>query len=140
MGCMKIVGLDIGDQWTGTAISDAIGMFARPLKTVVTTDLVPFLQELLTKEKIGSLVVGIPVTMKGTESEQTKKVKIFVQDLQKKIAIHSWIFWDERLSSQHAQKLKHAKTKADKIQSHSVAAAFILGSYLDHLSLLKKVE
>ena len=36
---MKILCLDLGDQWTGMAISDALGMFARPYQTVESAKL-----------------------------------------------------------------------------------------------------
>jgi putative Holliday junction resolvase len=127
---MKIVGLDIGDVWTGTAISDALGMFARPLQTVETKNLIYFLQEFLAKEKIEKIVVGHPRTMKGTSSDQTKKVEATKNELEKLFAHISFILWDERLSSQRAGTLKKGHTKEDKIKSHSIAAAFILQSYL----------
>jgi len=36
---------------------------------------------------------------------------------------------DERLTSKQADQIKQAKTKEDKIKSHSIAAALILRSY-----------
>jgi putative Holliday junction resolvase len=130
---MKIVGLDIGDQWTGIAISDALGMFARPHKTVPANTLATFLTEFLTQERIGTIVIGYPKTMRGTISEQTKKVEETKASLEAQFPNVTWILWDERLSSKRADALKSARTKEEKLQSHAVAAAFILSSYLDHL-------
>ena len=70
---MKTVALDIGNKWTGSAISDALGMFARPYKTVATKELEDFITQLLKTETISTIVIGYPKTMKGKESEQTKK-------------------------------------------------------------------
>ncbi|MCX5922888.1 MAG: Holliday junction resolvase RuvX [Candidatus Dependentiae bacterium] len=128
---MKIVGLDIGDQWTGTAISDALRMFARPYKTTPTKDLIPFLETVLAQEPVTKIVIGYPKTMRGTVSDQTKKVEAAKEKLEQHFPNITWILWDERLSSKRAQTLKAAKTKEEKIQSHSVAAAFILSSYLE---------
>jgi putative Holliday junction resolvase len=132
---MKFFALDIGDVWTGTAISDTLRMFARPYQTVETKDLLPFLHELLKKEMIAKVVVGYPRTMRGTASEQTKKVEEVKATLEKEFPHAIFVFWDERLSSKRADALKKAKTKDDKIKSHSVAAAFILESFLQFVSL-----
>ena len=45
-----------------------------------------------------------------------------------------WQLLDERLSSKQADQLKRAKTKEEKIHSHSIAAAFILKTYLKFLN------
>jgi putative Holliday junction resolvase len=132
---MKILALDLGDAWVGTALSDALGMFARPYETVATADIEKFLTELLVKEPITTIVVGYPKTMRGTESEQTKKVIEFAKQLEHKFPTVTWKLWDERLSSKRAGELKKTKNAADKKKSHSVAAAFILSSYLEFLSL-----
>jgi putative Holliday junction resolvase len=137
---MKILGLDIGDVWTGTALSDALGITARPHKTAETNKLVAFLTDLFKQENINTVVVGYPKTMKGTESDQTKKVVATKELLEKKFPEKTWALWDERLSSKRADSLKHARTKEEKIKSHSVAAAFILGSYLDYLAFNRQEE
>ncbi len=129
---MKILGLDIGDRWTGIAISDALAMLARPLKTVSSHELDTTIQELIESESIGTIVVGYPKTMRGTESEQTKKVKQQAAHLEKAFPKIEWVLWDERLTSQHAAKLKRVKTKEDKLQSHSIAASLLLSSYLNY--------
>ncbi|MDR3550361.1 MAG: Holliday junction resolvase RuvX [Candidatus Babeliales bacterium] len=128
---MKIVGLDLGDQWVGTAISDSLGMFARPYQTTTPKELEEFLTKLFAQESISKVVIGYPKTMKGTVSEQTKKVEDAKEKLAALFPAITFILWDERLSSKRADSLKHAKTKEDKIKSHSVAAAFILSSYLE---------
>lgn len=128
---MKILALDLGDKHTGTAISDALGMFARPYQTTPTENLTPFLQDLFTKENIDTLIIGHPKTMRGTKSEQTLKVEAQFEELQKLFPDKKFIFWDERLTSKSAEQHKKSKTKEDKIMSHSLAAAIILSSYLD---------
>jgi putative Holliday junction resolvase len=128
---MKIVGIDIGDQWTGIAISDSLGFVARPYKTVKTSDLEPELEQLIKKESITKIVVGYPKTLRGTASEQTKKVEAQTEKLRIKLPEITWILWDERLSSKRAQTLHQAKTKEEKLHSHAIAAAFILTSYLE---------
>ena len=130
---MKIVALDIGDVWTGSALSDALGMLARPYQTIATKELEPFLNQLFAQEKIGTVVVGHPTTLRGTASVQTTKVEQLKAQLEQLFPSYSWILWDERLTSQQAQTMKPAKTPEDKRKAHSIAAALILRSYLDYL-------
>lgn len=131
---MKTVALDVGDVWTGSAISDELGITARPYQTVKSPDLISFLHNLIETEPIGTIVVGYPKTMGGTESEQTKKVVTRKNELEGLFPQVTWVLWDERLSSKQASGLKKTKTKDDKIASHSVAAAIILTSYLMYAS------
>jgi putative holliday junction resolvase len=128
--CMKIVALDLGDQWIGSALSDSQGILAKPYKTVPIKQLEAFLRDLFTQEKLSTVIIGYPKTMRGTESQQTHKVIAFKDKLQKKFPEILFILWDERLSSKRAEGLKKTSSEKAKMQSHSIAAAFILESYL----------
>lgn len=130
---MKILALDLGDRWIGTALSDASRIIARPYKTVELENLVTFLTELFTKEKINTVIVGKPQTFRGTESEQTKKIIAQKENLELLFPACSWIFWEERLTSKHAKSMTQQKQK-DEL--HSVAAALILDSYLTYLRFI----
>jgi putative holliday junction resolvase len=134
---MKILALDIGDRWVGSAISDPLGMLARPYKTVKANELNDFLTSTLSTESIETIVVGYPKTMRGTESDQTKKIVEQVEQLKKQFPAISWQLWDERLTSKMASGIKKEKTKEDKLKGHSVAAALILESYLSYLHIQK---
>lgn len=131
---MKVAALDIGDVWTGVALSDALKITANPYETVRSKDLLSFLKTFIDQEPISTIIVGNPKTMKGTESQQTKKVHALFDSLKQDFPTVEWKLWDERLSSKFAQSTKKAKTKDDKIHSHAIAAAFILSSYLSFLS------
>jgi putative pre-16S rRNA nuclease len=81
---MIILALDIGDVWTGSAISDPLGITATPYQTVKTIQLEDFLHKTIAKEKLEHIVVGYPKTLKGTESDQTKKIVAHKELLEKK--------------------------------------------------------
>ncbi|KKP23801.1 MAG: hypothetical protein SZ59_C0003G0025 [candidate division TM6 bacterium GW2011_GWF2_28_16] len=138
---MKILALDLGDKWVGSAISDALGISCKPYKTVEPENLEKFLVDTIKEYDIETVLIGKPTTFTGTESDQTKKIINSAKELEIKInnkfnnAI-KFILWDERLSSKRAENLSigKIKTKEDKIKSHSIAAAFILQTYLDKLS------
>ncbi|GMU19317.1 MAG: hypothetical protein AMXMBFR12_05090 [Candidatus Babeliales bacterium] len=137
---MKLLALDIGDVWTGTALTDALGMFAKPYQTIETKNVSSTLQDIFSKEKIQKIIIGYPRTMRGTVSEQTKKVEDIKALLEKEFPDKTFIFWDERLSSKRADLLKRAQTKEDKIKSHSIAAAFILENYLQFTRVIQEEE
>lgn len=137
---MKLLALDIGDVWTGIAISDPLGMFARPFKTVSTEKIIPSLHEIIEQEGIKRIVVGYPKTMRGTQSAQTQKVITQTEKLKQEFSNVEWILWDERLTSKMAGKITSRKTKEEKLQVHSVAAAYILSSYLEFLTAQKSLE
>ncbi|MFC1843056.1 Holliday junction resolvase RuvX [Candidatus Dependentiae bacterium] len=136
---MRILALDIGDKWTGSAISDPLGILARPYKTVETNEIEIFLSETIGSEKIEKIIVGYPKTMRGTESEQTKKIKELKEKLEKTFDLVEWQLWDERFSSKRAASVKKARTKEEKIFSHSIAASFILDSYLTFIHTQKSL-
>ncbi len=132
---MKILALDIGDVWTGIAISDVSGRFARPYKTVMTRELESCLGTILTEEKIETVVVGNPVTMRGAHSEQTHKTRAMFERLKATFSAISWFLWDERLSSKRASSCPRTsplRTKDEKLMVHARAAAFILTLYLEY--------
>lgn len=135
---MKLLALDIGDVWTGTALTDALGMFAKPYQTIETKNVSSALQDIFSKEKIQKIIIGYPRTMRGTISEQTKKVEEAKALLEKEFPDKQFILWDERLSSKRADLLKRAQTKEDKIKSHSIAAAFILENYLQFTRIVEE--
>ena len=75
-----------------------------------------------------------PKTFKGAESEQTKKIVSIKEKLEKNFTKINWVLWDERLSSKRAQQMQinQKDLKEKKHKEHSIAAAFILQSYLDY--------
>ena len=128
----KILALDIGTVWTGVAISDSLGLLARPFTTILAHTLHQYLAQLFTQETIHTVIVGYPRTMSGTESDQTRlvvgefdKLKIIFPDKQ-------WLLWDERLSSKRAAQLGSRRTKEARLHEQARAAAFILDLYLTH--------
>ncbi|QQR48873.1 Holliday junction resolvase RuvX [bacterium] len=131
---MKILGLDLGDRWVGSAIADPLGISCRPYETVELENLVSFLTRVIPGQDISVVVVGYPKTMSaGTESDQTRKTVKLKEELEQQFGNVQWILWDERLSSKRADILKGTgKTPEEKRRQHSVAASFILQSYLDY--------
>lgn len=143
---MKILSLDLGDKWVGSAITDELCMTCKPYKTVNLKETEKFLKEIIKNENIEKIIVGYPKTNKGLKSEQTLRIMSQQKELENKLKKDGfekleWILWDERLSSKRAEKVssKKFKTPKEKQKNHSVAAAFILQSYLDYLAFSKSL-
>ncbi len=132
---MKILALDLGDVWTGTALSDYLKILAKPYKTIKTVDLFTTLPKLIEQEPIDTILIGYPRTMKGTESLQTKKVLEQKEKITELFPNLKIVLWDERLSSKTARMIQGKKSRTDTTQNeHSIAAAVILQTYLQFLS------
>ncbi len=139
----KYMALDLGDAWIGVAVSDPMGMLARPLETIRAEDLLTRLPKLLEQERVGTVVIGRPITCKGNDSTQTVKIDTLAKQLTELLPEVTWKSWDERLSSKRAQHVqisqKKKATKETKQQSHAIAAAFILDSFLQYLQIHSNV-
>lgn len=127
---MRTVALDLGDRWIGIAISDPLGIVARPYDTVKAGQLTRYLHRLLDAEKISTIVVGHPRTLRGTDSDQTRKAVAQFNQLKELFPTVEWALWDERLTSKQAASYgkKGANEGAESI--HARAAALVLTTYL----------
>ncbi|MGD0058173.1 MAG: Holliday junction resolvase RuvX [Verrucomicrobiia bacterium] len=133
---MRILGVDYGHKRIGLALSDESGTIAQPLDYIdggaaarVSLELV----RLCAERKIGKIVVGIPLRLDGTPSEQTERTLVFIAEL-RRVATIPVAQWDERLTSVQAARAllegnvrrSERKQKIDKL-----AAQIMLQSYLD---------
>ena len=131
----RVLGIDYGDSRIGLAMSDRLKIIASPFKTIRNEGNENFLQvfQSLIKEKdVETIVVGLPIGLKGQETVQTKKVREFANLLYAlKLPIH---LEDERLSSVSAEKSmiqQNIKTGHNKGLIDQRAAAIILQQFLD---------
>lgn len=132
---MRILALDLGDVWVGTALSDPLGIVCRPLRTVKRKELMAFLKEAIEQHDVSKVLVGLPAGAEGQETEQSKKTREFFYQCQQSFPAIEWALLDEYLTSQlavgHQQTVKRQKLSSQsKLESHSLAAAFLLKDYL----------
>ena len=133
----RILGIDYGNRRIGLAVSDPLNIFAKPFHTIDKNKKPKFLNEIykvIKSMNIEKVVVGLPLNMKGIDSEQTKIVRKFVQILKEKINIPI-IFQDERLSSKSAKEyliMQNISPSKNKKSVDSVAASIILQEFLDN--------
>ena len=82
----RILGIDYGDSRIGLALSDPQKIIASPYKTVDSRDkqnLINIFNSIIKEKNIEFLVIGFPISLKGRETLQTKKVKVFGEFLKK---------------------------------------------------------
>ena len=137
-----MLGLDVGDQRVGLAVSDASGTLARPLRTImrrgtirdVLTEVADEIRRLeANDDSLGGIVVGLPRRLDGRETEQTVRVRRFADRLRALTAL-PLAFQDERLSSREAERrlaLVERDWRRRKRTLDAAAAAVILQDHLD---------
>lgn len=136
----RSIGIDHGDARIGIAISDELGMLAHPHSTLQVAEggVVEKIAELVAKERIGMIVLGMPRNMDGTYGPAAEKVRAFADKLRAAVACPIKL-WDERMTTKAAQRGLHAAGKNTK-QSRQIidkaAAQLILQGWLDSQAML----
>ena len=132
---MRVMAIDYGDARTGIAVSDALGMIAG--ETFVITQWDPAaLAETIVREAsardVGTLVLGLPRNMDGTEGPRAEKARALAE-LLREAGAPPVVMWDERRTTVDAHRILRAngkKEKKHKATVDAVAAALILEGYL----------
>lgn len=132
----------MGSKTIGLALSDVSNMLATPAETIrrskFTND-VRRLKEVIEAQDVGGLVLGLPVSMDGTEGPRCQSVRDFARNLLEAIDIPI-AFWDERLSTAAVERvlIKEAdmtrKRRGEVIDK--MAAAYILQGALDAMAAI----
>jgi putative Holliday junction resolvase len=131
---MRILALDVGKRRIGVAVSDPLGITARPHSTIprdqqAIEKIVSIMKDL----EVTRIVVGLPLHLNGTEGEQARDVRAFAAKLMSR-AVSVEICWqDERLSTVEAEERlsdRRGGWRKKKNRIDAFAAAGILESYL----------
>lgn len=131
----RLMGLDVGDRRIGVAVSDALGLTAQPVLTLVRANKkqdLKSIQRLLRKYDCAAIVVGNPLYMSGDQSPQAAKAQAFAQFLRDETGLPVHL-WDERLTTAEAHRHLHASGRPGsehRTVVDQVAAVLILESYL----------
>ena len=136
----RVLGIDFGEKRVGLALSDRLNLIASPYKTlqyISENDLIKKIKKIVFEKEIKVFVLGLPLNMKGEDSAQTKKVRMFKKNLS--ILNLPIVYQDERFSSIVAKNslvFQNVKTGHNKSEIDRTAAALILQQYLDKNSHL----
>ena len=74
----RILAIDYGKKRVGVAVTDPLQIIANGLTTVSSNEILKFIVDYVSKENVEKIVVGLPKTMKGEESESMKYITPFI--------------------------------------------------------------
>lgn len=131
----RLLSIDYGRKRCGIAVTDVLKIVATGLTTVATAKLVEFIKQYVEKEDVEKIVVGLPTTMRGEQSESMKYITPGINRLRKELPGIEIVFFDERFTSVLAHKSMLAsgmkKTdRQDKAIVDEISATIILNDYL----------
>jgi putative Holliday junction resolvase len=137
----RSLGIDHGDARIGLAIADDLGMLAHPLETIhvrEVADPVARIAEIVGRDRIEIIVLGMPRNMDGTYGPAADKVRAFAEKLRAACGCEVKL-WDERLTSVAAQRALHEagrNVQQSREVIDQVAAQMILQGWLDAQAML----
>ena len=143
---MRKLGIDYGDARVGIALTDPLNITAQGLETIQRngSDKVVLrrLDEILSEYEIDTIVVGMPLNLKGEKTVRAEKTEQFIHKLKCKYNKMKIEIIDERLTTVAAHKtmnfLDVNKNKKKNIVD-TISAVYILETYLNKLkNTLKK--
>jgi len=131
----RILAIDFGEKRIGIAITDPLRMFAYPLVTIDNN--AKFWNSFLglfNEFNITQIILGYPLKESGEESNVSKMVIKFKEEIEKRIKVPIELV-DERYSSEIAkqnilQSVSSKKKRRDKGLVDKNAASVILQDYL----------
>lgn len=139
---MRKIGLDVGDRTIGIAVSDPLGITAQGVTTLERVGIRKDAGKVLDMVKeydCDTIVIGLPLSMNGEDSEQTQKVRDFRTMLENKMRSTAMkgisVEWqDERLTTVQAERVMIeadlSRARRKQIIDRQ-AAVIILQTWLD---------
>ena len=124
---MRVLALDYGAARCGVAVSDPTGTLATPLDAVLkpgTKKGLQRLRELVRELEVERIVVGLPVSLRGGDSAQTRETRQFADRLSAAVDVPVELY-DERFTT------SLAKQAGGTAALDSRAAAVLLDEWLN---------
>ncbi len=135
---MRFLGIDYGSKKIGLATADAEMQIAVPRSAFYyknKEELFSYLKKLIEEERIDQMVVGLPLSLSFQETQISREVMEFVDNLKKiisiPIALENEILSTKEAESQRNVIFRKVKSRSPEksVDLDSQAAAIILESY-----------
>lgn len=132
---MRVMGVDYGDARTGVAVSDLLCSIVGTTTVIHSRNMektVNQLCQIVKKEEVGEIAVGLPKNMDGTEGARAELCRSFARELEKATGLPVKL-WDERRTTVEAHNILsqhnyHGQKRKNTVDA--VAAALILEGYM----------
>lgn len=130
---MRVLALDYGSARCGCALSDPTGTIVTPLQAVerpATKRGYARLRELVRSREVEMVIVGLPLSLDGHDTEQTRETRAFARELSERLGGAVAVeMHDERFTTRIAQRMEPVGARF-KTSEDSRAAAHLLESWL----------
>jgi putative Holliday junction resolvase len=131
----KAIAIDFGLKRSGIAITDDLQLFAFPHETVESQGLMVYLEAIVPKELVDTIVLGEPKRMDNSDTHITENVRLLYEALVLKFPMLNVVLMDERFTSKMAVQAMIAggmKKKDRQVKGNidKISAAIVLQSYL----------
>ena len=132
---MRVMGVDYGDARTGVAVSDLLCSIVGTTTVIQSRNMektINQLCEIVKKEEVGEIAVGLPKNMDGTEGVRAELCRSFAAELEQATGLPVKL-WDERRTTVEAHNILsqhnyHGQKRKNTVDA--VAASLILEGYL----------
>ena len=132
----RTLALDYGDRRIGIALSDEMGLVARPLMTLTRTNWprdLDRLRAIVREQDVRRIVVGLPLDMDGERGGRARLTEAFIEKIRGATGLPV-IPWDERLTTVQAERIlissDVSRARRRKVIDQ-VAAVILLQAWLD---------
>jgi putative Holliday junction resolvase len=125
---VRVLALDYGSARCGAAISDPTGTLATPIEPVLrpaTRKGLARVADLVREREAELVVVGLPLSLSGGDSDQTRESRAFAALLAERVRVPVELY-DERFTTRMAERDPAGSTAAED----SRAAAHLLEGWL----------
>jgi putative Holliday junction resolvase len=122
----RVLALDHGAARCGVAISDPTGTIVTPLEPVLRPDTkrgMAAVAALVAEREAERVLVGLPLSLSGGDSDQTRAARAFAERLQARVPVPVELY-DERFTTRIAAQTGGAAAEDSR------AAAVLLESWL----------
>jgi len=135
----RVLAIDAGERRVGVALSDETRLLASPLivldRRAGLAPVLSLLAEIVLREGVTQVVVGLPLNADGTSGRQAKRARQLAAVAERVLGLPVTL-WDERLSTQAAESIirgqgRSTRRARERGQVDAVAAAVILQEFLD---------
>jgi putative Holliday junction resolvase len=126
---MRVLALDYGSARCGCALSDPTGTIVTPIDPVAQPASrrgLAAIARLVDEREVERVVVGLPLSLRGGDTEQTRETRQFAAGLARRLGESVSVeLHDERFTTRIAAGMEHAASSED-----SRAAAVLLEGWL----------